>query len=266
MPPIDLYCHIVAPFWRSVMLLARALDIELNLIEIDVLKRQQYQPEFLALNPQHCIPTIVDGDVVVWESNAILIYLAERYGTDERNFYPKSPGERAQVNRLLFFQLGTLHRALSTYYYPILTKTGEGKQEDFRKIQDAVCTLNKFLVGNKWLAGERLTVADFSIVISIAALEGVIKFDLTGYRNVSRWYQQCKAEIKGFQELTMEAVAKSQQCLAAVRQYKQDQILQAQEACCNANRSNYSSSAGTDSECTSSNASSSSSKPPCPNS
>ncbi|KXJ77064.1 hypothetical protein RP20_CCG008439 [Aedes albopictus] len=232
--PVDLYCHIVAPFCRSVILLADALEVELNFIEVNVLKKEQFKPEFLAINPQHCIPTLVDGEVVVWESNAILMYLAEKYAKEGKRYYPTDIGERAKVNRLLFFQLGTLHRALSTYYYPILAGIGEGKPEDFRKIQDAVCVLNKLLDGNKWLAGEELTIADFSVVISVASLEGVIKFDLTVYKNVYRWYQQCKKEFGKFEELTQEANEKSQEMIAAVRQYKLEEINSAKEPCCSA--------------------------------
>ncbi|XP_062556311.1 glutathione S-transferase 1-1-like [Armigeres subalbatus] len=229
--PVDLYCHIVAPFCRSVILLSEALGVELNYIEVNVLKKEHLKPEFLAINPQHCIPTLVDGDVVVWESNAILIYLAEKYGTEGKKYYPDDVVERSKVNRLLFFQLGTFHRALSTYYYPIIAGIGEGKPEDFRKVQDAVATMDRFLDGNKWLAGADLTVADFSLAISVAALEGAIKFDLTVYKNVNRWYQQCKQEFTKFEELTRDASERSQEMVAALRQYKLDEINSAREPC-----------------------------------
>lgn len=230
--PVDLYCHIVAPFCRSVVLLAEALEVELNLIEVNVLKKEQFKPEFLALNPQHCIPMLVDDGVVIWESNAILMYLAEKYAKDGKRYYPADIAERATVNRLLFFQLGTLHRALSTYYYPILAGIGEGKPEDFRKVQDAVFVMNKFLEGNKWLAGEQLTVADFSVAISVAGLEGVIKFDLSTYENVQRWYQQCKQEFKSFERLTQEANDRSKELMEAVRQYKLGEINGPKDTCC----------------------------------
>lgn len=160
------------------------------------------------------------------------MYLAEKYAKDDKRYYPTDIGERTKVNRLLFFQLGTLHRTLSTYYYPIIAGLHEGKPEDFRKIEDAVCVLNKFLDGNKWLAGEHLTIADFSVVISVAALEGVIKFDLTGYEHVHRWYQQCKKEFKRFEELTQNASEKSKQLMEALRQYKLGEINGTNGACC----------------------------------
>ncbi|XP_053686933.1 glutathione S-transferase 1-like [Sabethes cyaneus] len=248
---IDLYCHVVAPVCRSVMMLAQALGIELNLIETDVLKGDQHKPDFLARNPQHCIPMLVDGDVVIWESNAILMYLAEKYGTVDKMYYPRDIVERATVNRLLFFQIGTLHRALSQYYYPILTGIGEGRPEDFRKVQDAVKVMDRFLDGNKWLAGEQLTVADFSTVVSVASLDGVIKFDLSAYKNVFRWYQQCKKELQGFQSLTMEAVARSKECIEAYKRFKRNEFARAQEEDCEA--------AG----CSTSGTRSDSSRPPC---
>ncbi|XP_055617742.1 glutathione S-transferase 1-like [Toxorhynchites rutilus septentrionalis] len=238
MSTIALYCHIAAPFCRSVLLLAKALGIEVNLIKLDVLSGEQFKPKFLELNPQHCVPTLVDGDVVVWESNAILIYLAEKYGTEERSYYPKDIAERAQVNRLLFFQLGTLHRALSTYYFPILAGIGEGKPEDFRKVLDAVSVLDKFLDGNKWLAGDKLSVADFSTVITVASLDGIDIFDLTRFQHISRWYQQCKDEFIGFKELTMEAVEKSKECIEALRQLKRNEFQQANKPSCSSEGSN----------------------------
>lgn len=52
--PLDLYCHIVAPFCRSVILLADALEVELNFIEVNVLKKEQFKPEFIAVSLQFC--------------------------------------------------------------------------------------------------------------------------------------------------------------------------------------------------------------------
>ena len=52
--PVDLYCHIVAPFCRSVILLADALEVELNFIEVNVLKKEQFKPEFLAVSFKFC--------------------------------------------------------------------------------------------------------------------------------------------------------------------------------------------------------------------
>uniref|UniRef100_A0A182PZ68 glutathione transferase n=1 Tax=Anopheles epiroticus TaxID=199890 RepID=A0A182PZ68_9DIPT len=211
MPRLDLYYNIISPPCRVVLLFAKWLKLELNLIELDVLKREHYKPEFL----KHYIPTLVDGDVVVWESSAILIYLAEKYSTDD-TLYPKDNALRAKVNQRLFYDIGTLMRSVTTYYHPILMG-GEGKLEDFKKVQDAVGVLNSFLGASRWTAGEHITVADFAIAVTVAALDGVLHFDFSVYPNVHRWYEQCKRELVGYTDITHEAAQKTQAFLDRFR-------------------------------------------------
>ncbi|XP_040155295.1 glutathione S-transferase 1-like [Anopheles arabiensis] len=233
MPRLDLYYNIISPPCRVVLLFAKWLKLELNLIELDVLKRDHYKPEFLKLNPQHYIPTLVDadGDVVVWESSAILIYLAERYGAaDDDTLYPKDIALRAKVNQRLFYDIGTLMRSVTTYYHPILMG-GEGKLEDFKKVQDAVGVLDSFLSASRWTAGDHITVADFAIAVTVAALDGLLNFDFSVYPNVHRWYEQCKRELVGYTDITKEAAQRTQAFLErfrAMRAADQQQLCEQQ--------------------------------------
>uniref|UniRef100_A0A182JW79 glutathione transferase n=1 Tax=Anopheles christyi TaxID=43041 RepID=A0A182JW79_9DIPT len=227
MPRLDLYYNIISPPCRVVLLFAKWLKLDLNLIELDVLKREHYKPEFVKLNPQHYIPTLVDddGQVVVWESSAILIYLAEKYSTDD-TLYPKDIAMRAKVNQRLFYDIGTLMRSVTTYYHPILMG-GEGKPEDFKKVQDAVSVLDSFLRPCRWTAGDHITVADFAIAVTVAALDGVLNFDFSVYPNVHRWYEQCKRELVGYTDITKEAAQKTQSFLErfrAMRAAEQQQL------------------------------------------
>lgn len=73
--------------------------------------RSTQTPEFLALNPNGLVPVLVDGDFVLWESNAIIRYLANRYGG--AHLYPVEPHARARVDQWLDWQTTALNRAWS---------------------------------------------------------------------------------------------------------------------------------------------------------
>lgn len=83
----------------------------------------------LQLNPTHTIPTINDNGFSLWESRAILVYFAEKYGKTD-SLYPKDPQKRAVVNQRLYFDQGTLYQRLADYYYPqIFAKQGKFKKK-----------------------------------------------------------------------------------------------------------------------------------------
>ena len=71
------------------------------------------EPEFLKINPQHCVPTIDDDGFYLWESRAILSYLME---TKAPHMLPNSPEERAVINQRLFFELGGLGKKYQELY------------------------------------------------------------------------------------------------------------------------------------------------------
>ena len=64
---VDLYYTDISAPCRCVLLAAKAVGLDLNLKVVNLIKKEQYKPEYLALNPQHCVPTMVDGDLTMWE-------------------------------------------------------------------------------------------------------------------------------------------------------------------------------------------------------
>ncbi|KAH8236711.1 hypothetical protein KR026_008909, partial [Drosophila bipectinata] len=183
---------------RTVIMTAKAVGVELNKTYLSVRKGETLNPEFVKLNPQHTIPTIVDDGLVLWESRAIAIYLVEKYGKDD-SLYPKDPQKRAVVNQRLFFDMGTLYTAFSKFYYSLFRPTKPGTLEDYKKIEDAFQLLNTFLEGQEYVAGDHLTVADFAIVATVSTYEAV-DFDIGKYSNVSRWYENAKKVVPGWEE------------------------------------------------------------------
>ncbi|ROT71142.1 glutathione S-transferase [Penaeus vannamei] len=85
--PIDLYYMPLSPPCRSVLLTAKAVGVDLNLKLLDLMTKEQMKPDFVAINPQHSVPTMVDGDLKLWESRAICTYLASKYAKDD-SLYP----------------------------------------------------------------------------------------------------------------------------------------------------------------------------------
>lgn len=106
MAPIVLYHSPYSPFSRSVLLLTRYLNLDVDVKVLDLVeKKEQFSEEFLKINPQHCVPTIDDNGFYLWESRAILSYLME---SKAPHLVPTSPKEKAILNQRLHFELGGL--------------------------------------------------------------------------------------------------------------------------------------------------------------
>lgn len=75
---------------------------------VNLLEKEQLRPDFVKINPQHCVPTLVDDSFVLWESRAIAQYLVESKAAGS-SLYPADVKERARINQRLYFDLGTLY-------------------------------------------------------------------------------------------------------------------------------------------------------------
>ena len=100
---MKLYTFPPSPNSRKIMAVAHYLGIELDVHFVDLTKGDQMKPEFLALNPNHKIPTLQDGDFVLWESNAIMQYLAA--SQSDRSLWPREPRPQAEVNSPQYYCL-----------------------------------------------------------------------------------------------------------------------------------------------------------------
>lgn len=96
---------------RSALLVAKAVGVDVDLQIVNLFAKEQLQENFVKINPQHTVPTLVDGDFVLWDSHAIGPYLATTYGKND-NLYPKDAQKRAVVDQRLYFDCGTLYPRL----------------------------------------------------------------------------------------------------------------------------------------------------------
>jgi len=196
---MDLYHMPLSAPCRSITLVAKHLGIDLNLKHLDLMAGEQMKPEFVALNPQHCVPTLVDGDFVLWESRAICTYLINQYGKDS-GLYPEDAKLRAKIDRMLYFDMGTLYFRFGEYVYPVMFRGQEKPDpEKLEKLHEALGWLNGYLAGQDWIMGDKLTVADFVLVSTVSTFEAG-GIDLSKHANVTKWLAKSKETMKGYKE------------------------------------------------------------------
>ncbi|XP_023933959.2 glutathione S-transferase 1 isoform X2 [Bicyclus anynana] len=199
--PIKLYYLPPSPPCRSVMMTARALDIDLELVLTNIMQGEHKTPEYLKMNPQHTIPTMDDSGFILWESRAILTYLVNAYGRTD-SLYPKNPRQRALVDQRLNFDLGTLYKRYMDLYAPMLFHGQGYNDEAAEKLNEALGWLNSMLEGRVFVAGDTLTIADISIVVVFSNLEA-FGFDFSAHENVAKWFERTKKSLEpyGYEEI-----------------------------------------------------------------
>ena len=114
MAPITIYGMPASAPCRIVTMTTEVLGLEYNYKVVDLATGDNRKPEYLALNPMHNIPTLVDGDFVMNESRAGAAYLVNKYGKDDK-LYPRDAEIRARVDQRLYFDMGT--------FYPVILNT-----------------------------------------------------------------------------------------------------------------------------------------------
>lgn len=197
--PATLYFDPQSPASNAVKLAIKSLGLkDIEYKALNVHQGETRTPEFIAINPQHTVPTLVDGDHVLWESRAILTYLIESRVPAHR-LYPSNPKIKSIINQRLYFDACTIIPRLYEAIMPIyMEKSTEISKEVQEKIYEMFGFLEGFLEKTKWVAGNDVTVADMSIVVSIV---GLVEFGvpIEKFPNVKKWLEQCK-KLPGFEE------------------------------------------------------------------
>jgi glutathione S-transferase len=194
--PMKLYTNLFSPNARKVHAVAHALDIELEAQTVDLRAGEQRTPEYLALNPNGKVPTLVDGDTVLWESNAIMCYLAGKGDTD---LWPKS-AKRYDILRWMFWESNHLTNALNRLFGQKFFNRDNPDQgiveratKDFRKYAEV---LDANLADNSYVTGDTLTLADFAIGVCFGYAVP-LELPMDGLDNITRWWNAFSATPSG---------------------------------------------------------------------
>ncbi|XP_075148972.1 glutathione S-transferase D7-like isoform X2 [Haematobia irritans] len=185
-----------SPPCRTILLLAKMLELQLDLKIINVLEGEQMKPDFLEMNPQHCIPTLNDDGLVLWESRAILSYMVSAFGKDDA-LYPKDVRVRALVDQRLMFDLGTLYQRMTEYYFPTMFMGAPLDETKKAKLYEALGWFDEILKGRQYSAADQFTIADLTLMVTISQIEA-FGFDLISFKRIQQWYKRCKEYMQPF--------------------------------------------------------------------
>jgi len=189
--PIRLHRFALSGHSHRAELFLSLLGLPFEVVDVDLVKRAQKQPDFLAKNPFGQVPVIEDGDAVIADSNAILVYLATRYDPAGR-WLPREPRAVAEVQKWLSLAAGELA------FGPAEARVIKlfGAKYDYERTKTLAARLytvmDPHLATRPFLAADHATIADLALYSYTAhAPEGGIS--LEPYPNVRAWIARIEA-------------------------------------------------------------------------
>jgi glutathione S-transferase len=178
---------------RKACAVARYLNAPVDFVPVDLGKGEHKRPEYLALNPNGRVPTLEDDGKTLWESNAIMCYLADKAGSD---LWPRDERQIEVVRWLSWDAIGFGPHAGTFYFENIikpryslgdpdaaaLDRAGEQFKRSARVLDD-------HLRGRKFLVAERLSLADFAVA-NVLYYADQARLPLEEFREIRRWHDR----------------------------------------------------------------------------
>lgn len=158
------------------------IEIAYEFITLDMQSGEHLKADFLEINPMGKVPAIVDGEFKLWESGAILLYIAEKYGK-----MPDSLEKKAEIFQWVLFANATLGTGIFI----------EASRE--KETPRLLTPLNKIFESQSYLMGEELNVADVAVGSILAYIPMMLKLDLSSYPNVLAYIKRI-SERPAFQK------------------------------------------------------------------
>ncbi len=187
------------PNGKKVSIMLEEISYEYKITKVNINTGEQFKPDFKKISPLGKIPVIIDheNNLTIFESGAILIYLAEKSG----KFY--NPKNRLDINQWLMAQVGYVGPMLGQHhqfhhYNP--GKSSFGEERYFSISKSIYSDLDHRLAISKFLSGNEYTIADIATFPWIARHEWH-DIGLSNFKNLTRWYNEIskrEAVIKGF--------------------------------------------------------------------
>ena len=175
------------PMW-----LMEEIGLDYELIPVDFRKGENWTKDYLAINPNGKIPTLVDDDLVLYESMAINLYLAKQYGGD---FYPDDPAQEALANMWSYWvmtevEYSLLTILLNTRLLPEEQRKPERIERNLLVLEKPFAVLNDALEGKTFLIGETFCIADLNVAAVISWCRPA-RVNLKRWSNMKDWLERC---------------------------------------------------------------------------
>ncbi|HTO08521.1 MAG TPA: glutathione S-transferase family protein [Myxococcota bacterium] len=201
---MQLYVFPPSPRALKVRALASHLDLTVEEKLVNLFQGEQRAPAYAALNPNMRMPVLVDGDFVLWESNAILLYLAAK--KPESGLWPSDARGQADVVRWLNWESAHWSPGATPIAFERVVKklAGLGDPDPAeiargeKLFHPLAAVLNQSLRGRQWLACNRLTIADFAVATGLVFADAA-SLPLAGYPEITRWYDGFR-KLPGWQK------------------------------------------------------------------
>ena len=193
---MKLYYASISPNAKRIRVCAAELGIPLEAVQLDVGKGETRAPEYLALNPMGRVPTVTDDSFVLWESPAILWYMATKHGAQQ--LLPKELRAEADTLRWLFFCASHIDSHLTVLMQERFIKARRKLESDPALIAAAEKELARFvpvleqqLATHEYVTGQ-FSIADIALGCSME-LSPALGFDLTKYPHIAAWLTRLHA-------------------------------------------------------------------------
>ena len=166
-------------------------------VKVDYFTGQFKSPEYTAINPNQSLPALVDDGFVVWESNAILMYAADKDGKEK--FYPKDLKTRTDVNRWMLWEANQWFPSCYTWLVEYVVKPFLEQQPDMEILDNATPKfhqladiIDKTVAKQPYLCGDKVTIADIAVAAPMH-LHKWQKLPLDQHRNLVAWMNRVEA-------------------------------------------------------------------------
>jgi glutathione S-transferase len=191
--------HTVAgsPNGRKVEAVIHHLGLQVEVEQYNLFNGQLRTAQYLSINPNAKVPALVDGSFTLWESTAIMQYLADK-AADER-LLPRDARLRADVTRWQCWELTHFNRAFGVLAFETVAKprhdAGPANEAAVKDAQNDLLrfapVLDEHLAGRTYMVGDHVTLADYAI-LPFESYRSLVPFDFGPFRNLNRYYDTAR--------------------------------------------------------------------------